>query len=255
MTTLLAAGASVLVFCAPGYPGASGDAQPLVDRFAAEVAAAAGWPAGSLTAVYDPTEEGGLDKLAQPDAALTFVPYPFYVQHAAQLHLTPLVQADVAGEGLTERWSLVAKTGSVSSPQSVVAYTLLSVAGYAPEFVRHAALVSWPLPPTVKIEPAAQILTVLRRVASGEQVVALLDQSQSTALPTLPFAADLKIVTQSAELPVAFIAAVGSRLPAARAKELQTALLKLGHGSGDADALGALRLQGFALPQPPHPSP
>jgi hypothetical protein len=43
-------------------------------------------------------------------------------------------------------------------------------------------------------------------------------------------------------------------LPAARAKELQAALLKFGHG-GDADALGALRLQGFALPRLPPPAP
>jgi hypothetical protein len=254
-TLLAAAAASTLVFCAPGYPGASGDAQPLVDQFAAALVTAAGWPAGSLTAVYDPTEQGGLDKLATPNAAVTFVPYPFYVQHAAQLHLTPLAQADVVGTGVTERWSLVAKTGSVSGPQSVAAYTLLSVAGYAPEFVRHSALAAWPLPATVKIEPAAQILTVLRRVASGEPVVALLDQSQSTALPTLPFAAGIKTVTQSAELPVALIAVVESRLPAARAKELQVALLKLGHGGGSAEALAALRLQGFAMPQLPKPPP
>ena len=256
MSTLLAvAAASTLVFCAPGYPGASGDAQPLVDQFAAAVASAAGWPAGGLTAVYDPTEQGGLDKLAKPDATITFVPYPFYVQHEAQLHLMPVAQADVVGTGLTERWSLVAKSGAVSSPQSVVAYTLSSVAGYAPEFVRHSALAAWPLPPTVKIEPATQILTVLRRVASGEPVVALLDQAQSAAVPTLPFAANVHTVAQSAELPVALVAVVGSRLPAARAKELQAALLELGHGGSGADVLAALQLKGFAKPQLPHPAP
>ena len=57
------AAASTLVFCAPGYPGAAGDAQPYVDQFATVAVAAAGWPAGSLAAVYDPTEQGGLAKL------------------------------------------------------------------------------------------------------------------------------------------------------------------------------------------------
>ena len=65
MSTLLAATLSTLVFCAPGYPGGAGDAQPLVDQFASAAAAASGWPAGSLAAVYDPTEEGGLAKLGQ----------------------------------------------------------------------------------------------------------------------------------------------------------------------------------------------
>src|SRR6184192_494066 len=107
MSILLAAAASTLVFCAPGYPGGAGDAQPYVDQFATAAAAAAGWPAGSLSAVYDPTEQGGVAKLGGADAVLAFVPYPFYVEHAAQLHLTPIAQADVVGVGTKEKWSLV----------------------------------------------------------------------------------------------------------------------------------------------------
>src|SRR5271169_4052515 len=109
MTALLAAALATLVFCAPGYPGGAGDAQPLVDDFAAAAAAAAGWPAGSLAAVYDPTEAGGIKKLSNADAVLAFVPYPFFVEHGAELHLTPLVQADVTDSGVQQRWTLVAK--------------------------------------------------------------------------------------------------------------------------------------------------
>src|SRR6185437_1925124 len=111
MATLLAGALATLVFCAPGYPGAAGDAQPFVDKFASAAAAAAGWPAGSLAAVYDPTDAGGLAKLASADAVLAFVPYPFFVDHGASLHLTPIAQADVTGTGTQERWTLVAKAG------------------------------------------------------------------------------------------------------------------------------------------------
>ncbi len=251
MGTLLLAAAATLVFCAPGYPGGAGDAQPFVDQFATATAATAGWPAGSLSAVYDPTEKGGLAKLGNPDATLAFVPYAFFVQHGTQLHLTPLVQADVAGVGTEERWTLVAKVGTVTGPASLAGYTILSVAGYAPDFVRHAALESWPLPPDVKIESTGQILSALRRVAAGEHVVALLDQSQSAALPTLPFAADLQAVMQSSPVPLAFIASVGARLPAARARSVQTGLLKMGHAAGEAQTLEQLQLKGFVLPKLP----
>ena len=254
MGTLLAGAVATLVFCAPGYPGAAGDAQPFVDKFASAAAAAAGWPAGSLAAVYDPTEAGGLAKLGNADAVLAFVPYAFFVEHGASLHLTPLAQADVAGIGTQERWTLVAqvpKSGSVIGPTSLAGYTLLSVAGYAPQFVRRSALEAWALPPDVSIEPTGQILSVLRRVAAGEKVAALLDQTQAAALPTLPFATQLKSVTQSPPLPVALIAVVGSRLPAVRAKSFQAGLLKLGHGAGDSDTLSSLRLQGFVLPKLP----
>jgi hypothetical protein len=267
MSILLAAAASTLVFCAPGYPGGAGDAQPYVDEFAKAAVAAAGWPAGSLTAVYDPTEQGGLAKLGGADAVLAFVPYPFFVEHAAQLHLAPLVQADIAGTGTKEKWTLVAKSGRVTGAASLAGYTIVSVAGYSPEFVRHSALSAWEVPASVKVEAVGQILSALRRVASGEQVVALLDQTQWTALPTLPFAGDLKAVLVSPELPVAVIAVVDNRLPAARAKAFQAGLLKMGKGAssgsgadasagsgsgaGEMDALGSLKLAGFVLPMPP----
>jgi hypothetical protein len=239
-----------LVFCAPGYPGGAGDAQPLVNQFAGAAVAASGWPAGSLAAVYDPTEDGGLAKLKGADAVLAFVPYPFYVEHAAELHLTPLVQADVADVGHQQRWSLVAKTGRVTDAPSMAGYTILSVAGYAPGFVRQSALGGWALPPDVKIEATGQVLSALRRVAAGEPVAVLLDQTQAAALPTLPFAADLKVVTQSPELPVAIVAVVGSRLAADRARALQAALLKMGP-AGSGDSLGPLRLHGFVPPKLP----
>jgi len=254
MSTLLAASLATLVFCAPGYPGASGDAQPLVDQFAIAAAAVSGWPAGSLAALYDPTEDGGLAKLAQPDAVLAFVPYPFFVEHVAALHLTPLAQADVADVGPQQRWTLVAKSGRISGPQSLSGFTILSVAGYAPDFVRRSALAGYALPSDVKIEATGQILSALRRVAGGEPVAVLLDQTQAAALPSLPFANDIKAVTQSPELPVALIVAVGSRLPADRARALQAGLLKMGHGASG-DSLSPLRLRGFVSPKLPPSTP
>jgi len=243
---------ATLVFCAPGYPGGAGDAQPFVDQFAKAAAASAGWKADSLAAVYDPTEQGGLAKLAEKDSVLAFLPYAFYVQHAAALHLAPLAQADVAGVGTQERWTLVGKAGGpVTGPASMTGYTILSVAGYAPEFVKHSALAEWALPADVKIEATGQILSALRRVASGEPVLALLDQTQAAALVTLPFAAQIKTLTQSAALPVALIAVVDSRLPDPRAKAFQAALVKLNSTSDGAATLASLKLKGFVLPQLP----
>ncbi|HEY6483504.1 MAG TPA: PhnD/SsuA/transferrin family substrate-binding protein [Steroidobacteraceae bacterium] len=252
---LLIAAAATLVFCAPGYPGGAGDAQPYLDQFAADAAKSAGWPTGSLNAVYDPTEAGGLAKLASSEAVLAFVPYPFYVQHATQLHLKPIAQADVTGTGTRERWTLVAKAGRITAPASLAGYTILSVAGYAPDFVRHAALGSWGIPADVRIESTGQILSALRKVAAGEQTAALLDQTQDTSLTSLPFAAQLANVTQSAPLPVALVAVVDARLPQARVRSFQAGLLKLGHASGGSQSLASLRLQGFVMPQLPADAP
>jgi hypothetical protein len=139
--------------------------------------------------------------------------------------------------------------GAVAGAASMRGYTILSVAGYAPEFVKHSALAAWPLPTDLKIESTGQILSALRRVASGELVVALLDQTQAAGLSTLPFAAQIKTLTQSAPLPVAVVVVVDGRLPEARAKAFQTGLLKM--NSANAETLASLRLKGFVLPQLP----
>ncbi len=249
MTTLLMAAVATLVFCAPGYPGGADDAQPLMDQFAKDTIASTGWSAGSFAAVYDPTEQGGLAKLGNADSVVAFMPYAFYVQHGDQLHLTPLAEADVAGIGTEERWSLVGAAAG-ATPPALAGYTILSVAGYAPDFVRHSALGALNLPADVKIEASGQLLSALRRVVAGEKVVVLLDQEQAVALPTLPFAAQLKVLAQSPPLPVALVVAVDSRLPAPRAKAFQTALLKM-KSTSDTDTLGSLRLKRFVLPQLP----
>jgi hypothetical protein len=253
MSTLTLAAWATLVFCAPGYPGGAGDGQPYVDQFAKAAATTAGWKPDSLAAAYEPTAEGALVKLGEKDTQLAFMPYAFYVQHAAELHLAPLAQVDVAGVGTQEHWTLVGKAGGpVTGPASMTGYTILSVAGYAPEFVKHSALAAWtPLAADVKIEATGQILSALRRVASGEPALALLDQTQAAALPTLPFAAQLKTLTQSAPLPVALITVVDARLPDARAKAFQTALIKLNSTSSGAEMLASLKLKGFVLPRLP----
>jgi len=251
MDLLSIAAATTLVFCAPGYPGGAEDAQPLLDQFTQAVALSAHWPAGSLESVYDPTEAGGLSRLEAADAALAFVPYPFYFEHGKQLHLAPLVEGDLLEVGTTQRWSLVAKAGRAGTPASLQGFTLLSVAGYAPQFVRRAALPGYALPADVKIVATAQILSALRRIAAGDPVIALLDQEQADALATLPFGSQLQTLTRSPPVPVALIALVDKRLTPARASSLKQGLLALGSAAQGPAALAPLRLKGFVPPELP----
>jgi hypothetical protein len=253
MSTLIAAAASLLVFCAPGYPGTSADAQPLVGEFAATLAAAAGWPAGSLTAVYDASDQSDLARLAAPEAGLAFVPYPFYVQHGAQLHMVALAQADVPPAGLQQRWTLVLNKGHPPPPGGLAGLTIISTAGYAPNFVREAVHDLGALPVDTPITATGQVLSALRRAANGDPVAVLLDQEQANALASLPFAASLATFAPSAPVPVALIVVMDGRIPQARAQQLSQALLHLSGTPQGAAALSRLKLQGFAPPRLPNP--
>ena len=143
-------------------------------------------------------------------------------------------------------WSLVARKGSVSGPAFLGGWELHSSAGYAPRFVRETALGAWgKLPETVRLVPTAQVLTALRKAASGAQVAVLLDGQQAAALPTLPFAADLEIVARSPRLPAGVLCTVAGRNLPGPAAGLATGLRTL-----DPALLERLRLARFApLPE------
>jgi hypothetical protein len=241
----LAGGGATLVVCAPGYPGSTAEAQGAMDGFAAAAGDAAGWPAGELRAAYFETERGGLDRLAQGDAALALVPLAFFLEHRETLRLAPRLQAVMAGGQAAEPWTLVEGKGKVARSADLDGFEIISLAGWSPRFVCGPALAGFGLPASVRITFSGAVLSALRRTAAGEMVAVLLDGPQAAALPTLPFAASLDAVHRSAPLPVSVLCLVGSRLPAARAKALLAALPKLGATEPGAAALAGLHLSGF----------
>jgi hypothetical protein len=238
--------APTLVVCAPGYPGSTAEAQSAMDALAAAVAAAAGWQAGDLAAVYHETEQAGLARLAEPDAALALVPLPFWLKHRAAFGLQPLLQAVQQGGEAAEAWSLVVPVAAGARPSDLAGYEVVSLAGYAPRFVRGPALAAWgELPAEVTITFSPAVLSGLRRASSGAKVAVLLDSAEAKALPTLPYAARLKVVARSRPLPVSVLCAVGQRLPAARLAAVVKALTSLGSQAGGATALAGVRMARF----------
>lgn len=225
------------VACAPGYPGTTAEAQPMMDSFAAALAQLAGRPAGSVLASYAPTEKDGLQRLAEPGTVGALVPLPFFLKHEAALKLVARLQVETQ-TGATEVWSLVAKKGRVKGPESLQGFTVYSIAGYAPEFVRAAPGAWGRIPETVRVVESSQVLSSLRKVSSGADVAVLLDSAQAEALPTLPFADQLETVAKSEPLPGAVVASVQKRL----SPNVEKALLGLG-----GDAKGKVALEGIRM--------
>jgi hypothetical protein len=229
---LLVAGVPVtFVACAPGYPGSTSEAQPRMDAFARALAEAVKATDGSIRAEYYETEEGGAVRLGQ----------------AERLRLVPRAQAVMQGGGANEAWSLVAGKGRLKDADGLAGWELVSSAAYAPRFVRGSALGGWGrVSPKTRLSPSLSVLSSLRRAASGEDVALLLDASQSSSLPTLPFAKDLEVVTRSAPLPAMVVATVGGRIPEPRAKALVRALQALPDHPAGAAALVGLQLARFS---------
>ncbi len=235
----------VIVLIAPGYPGTTLQAQPMMDAFAKSARNAAGWPEGRLGAAYYETEKGGLDRLAANDAAMALVPLPFFLQHGAALGLKPRLEAE-QDSGATEVWSLVAKKGAIASPASLDGWELTGKPGYAPAFVRGPVLRGWgAVPATARITFSAGILSILRRAAAGEKIAAVLDGEQTASLASLPFAKDLEVVARSQPLPASVLSIVRDHIAPAEADGLVQALLRLHETEEGREVLKTMRMKRF----------
>jgi hypothetical protein len=238
-----------LVVCAPGYPGTTVEAQPSMDALGDAVSKSVGWPAGTVKAEYQETEEGGLAKYRGTAPMLALVPLPFYLAHGGELKLTARLQAVPKDGKDTDVWTLVAKKGRVVSAASLSGWKIVSLAGYAPDFIRNVALAKWgKLPPDVTFVATGQALSALRKASSGDNVAVLLDGAQTASLASLPFAQDLETVATSAPLPAIVLCTVGPSLGPVDAKRLTTGLLKLNENPAGAAALDGVRLARFVAP-------
>jgi hypothetical protein len=237
---------AALIFCAPGYPGTSEEAQSRMDEIAGSLSELSGWPKERLSATYFPQEKAGLARLSEADAALALVPLPFFLQHQAELKLTPRLAVVQKGLEVTQTWALVAKKGTVKSAADLDGWQVFSTAGYAPAFVTRTALAGYPLPASVQVITGGQVLSALRKAATGSQKLAVLvDSEQAASLSSLPFGADLEVVHSGPRLPVAVVATVGERLSAADWKALAGAFPKLATSPRGTAALDGVRLTGF----------
>src|SRR5262245_30057244 len=235
-----------LVICAPGYPGTTKEAQPNMDILAGAVSKASDWPAGRVAAEYYETEDAGVARLKAASPSLAMVPLPFFLAHASELKLTPRAQAVEKDGTAAVSWTLVAKRGRVTSAASLSGFTIVSLAAYAPGFIRNVALSGWgTLPADVTFNATGQILSALRKSANGDNVAVLLDAAQAASLPSLPFAGELEVVATSPPVPGIVVCSVGSTVTSADGGEIIAGHRTMKGTQEGIAALDAVRLAKF----------
>jgi hypothetical protein len=206
---------------------------------------------GSLAAAYHETLEGGLERLARTDAALALIPFPLFREMGEQLHATPHLVAVRPKSGSREVWSLAARRGSLDSPASLAGWEVTGQPGYAPRFVKEMALARWgALPDSARVTFTPRVVGALRRAAEGEKVAVLLDTAQAEALPSLPFAADLEIVTRSEPLPASLLCSLEDRLTPEEREVLLAGFAALHKSEAGRQVLETMLLERFSPAEP-----
>jgi len=194
--------------------------------------------------VYEPSEPGGVKRLAT--ASIALVSLPFFLAHEREIGLRARLVAVAKGRPALERWALVAQKGRVTSPAGLAGFTIVSPVAFAPAFLRGTVLGGFgALPATTRLSQSTAVLSALRRAANGEAVAVLLDGTQQAALASLPFAAKLEVVARSPALPAGLIATIDARLPAKSWPGISAALLGLAADKASAAVLEGIQMSGF----------
>jgi hypothetical protein len=231
----------LLVVCSPGSPGTTEDAQPRMTAFATAASAKAGAP---ITAIYDPSEAGGVRRIA--NAGMAIVTLPFFLKHEKELGLHARLQVVQEGRPALDRWALVAQKGRIKDEKALAGFTIASNASFAPGFVRGSVLSGFgTLPADVKLTQASSIMSLLRRASAGEPIAVLLDGAQQASIASLPFGSQLEIVAQSPPLPVALVATVDARMSAKAWSAIEAALLAMGPDHAGSATLASIQVTRF----------
>lgn len=239
--------AATIVFCSPGSPGDTAQAQPAMDQLARAVEKAGGLAAATVSSEYHEAEAAGVDALRAPGTLVGAVPVPFFVAHGKELGLEPRLGI-VTTTGQQERYALVVRKGTAARAADLAGWEITGTAGYAAGFVRRAFVKEFgALPDDARVSFTGSPLQALRRAATGDKLAVVLDAAQSGSLSNLPFGADLQILARSEPLPSGLVCALKAAGPAGT--KTVTSILKglerLPKSPAGKEALLAIRVERF----------
>lgn len=200
--------ALLVLFCFPGGPGSTQDAQPVVDQFLDKLAPLAGWSAVSGTYYNDMTQCRDQFTRAKPDVVI--VPLDIFLARRATWKLSAV--SALQNRETSSRYHLVARKGATLA--SLKGQKLLTGLKAAAKFFSRVGFGGRvDLERDFDFGRTRSPLRAVKNVAKGKAAAALLDDVQQRSLDGLPMARDLVTVLSGPELPGAIVAGVGLAPP------------------------------------------
>lgn len=228
------------VIIQPGQPGSSQDAQPVMDALAAYVQKKLG---------NGVTVKGHYFNQSAPATAFLTGNHPrwgivsldFFLSYGGTKCMVPLAATRPGGSD-NDTWRLVVAKGGPDDWQDVqgrVEGTMLFGPTVAARLVFNRSTGELPF----TLEGTYRPLRALRNVLRGKSAAVLLDKPQYDAVQALPYAADLKEIASSGDLPTPAVVAFGK--PGRLHQRLGKILQDMQGDPAAADLLMLLQTKGF----------
>lgn len=199
-----------ILFCLPGFPGTTQQAQPYVDKVLRHVEQELSWDVETLSGTYLPDGEEGVEALRKIRPFLALVGPSIYASQHDALKMSVIGQVEVQGRG-EESYSVITRKDGPKTIEELKGKKILGAVVHDAKFV-HNVLWDKKIPVgSATLEATQRPLQALRKVARGQADAAVVDSMVSSGLTDLPMAKDLKIIHTSKPVPAPALVLMGNK--------------------------------------------
>ncbi len=209
------AGAKDMMFCLPGFPGTTTQAQPLVDKMLRHLESKLGWPESSMSGVYLPDGADAAGKLFEKRPGIALVGPSVYAGQKELLGMKVIAKVEVNGRG-QETYSVVACKDGPANLSELAGKTVQGAVVQDEKYVYNVLLDKQVPAGQLKLKSQKRPLKALRDLARGKVDAAIVDESVREHMSELPFASDLQVIYTSKPVPAPAVVVMGEGIKHAK---------------------------------------
>ncbi|HIA02461.1 MAG TPA: hypothetical protein EYN66_11205 [Myxococcales bacterium] len=207
--TAATAGDASVVLCFPGGPGSTADAQPVVDRFMAQLSKEMGWK--DAKGVY--FNQMSTCKHAYKDhaATLVMVPLNVYLEVRTSWKLNPIVLMN--NKESSGQFHVITKTASCSG--CLKGQTVTTGLKMSNNFLSRVAFDGkLQVGKGFTLKRTRSPIRAIKSVLKDKAIAAIVNDAQRRSLKGLPGTEEINTIISGPKLPGAIVASVGKPAPA-----------------------------------------
>ena len=226
----VSAGVKDMLFCLPGFPGTTTQAQPYIDKMLRHLEGKLALAQGTMTGTYLPDGDRSVKMLAQikPDLALVS-PSILAGSHKA-MGMKVIARVEINGRG-QETYSVITAKGGLSNLDDLVGKTVSGAVVHDEKYVHNVLLDRKLAAGNLTLISQKRPLKSLRDVERGKVDAAIVDQSVVDHMSELEFAGALQVIYTSLPVPAPAVVVMGEgKSHAAKLKSVLVGMCKRADG-------------------------
>ena len=226
----VSAGVKDMLFCLPGFPGTSSQAQPYIDKMLRHLEGKLALAQGTMTGTYLPDGDKSVKMLVSSKPDLALVGPSILAGNHKAMGMKVIAKVEINGRG-QETYSVITAKGGPSSLADLAGKTVSGAVVHDEKYVHNVLLDRKLAVGDLTLKSQKRPLKSLRDVVRGKVDAAIVDRSVVDHMSELDFAGDLQVIYTSVPVPAPAVVVMGEgKSHAAKLKSALVGLCKRADG-------------------------